>query len=90
MNRLIFIKFLEDKGIVPRDLLRRTYEDYKKSNVLINYYDAYLKPLFYEVLNTPEDERKENIRTNPYYKDIPYLMVDYSGVIMFLTNYHLL
>lgn len=73
MNRLIFIKFLEDKGIVPRDLLRRTYEDYKKSNVLINYYDAYLKPLFYEVLNTPEDERKENIRTNPYYKDIPYL-----------------
>jgi len=72
MNRLIFIKFLEDKGIVPRDLLRKTYEDFKKSNAL-NYYDSYIKPLFYDVLNTPEDERKENIKINPYYKDIPYL-----------------
>jgi len=64
MNRLIFIKFLEDKGLVPRGLLKKTYKEWKEKKIPASYYDTYLKPLFYEVLNTPEDERSEHTLGN--------------------------
>lgn len=74
INRLIFIKFLEEKGIVPPDLLKRILDEYRsQQNVPLSLYEAYMKPLFYEVFNTAPNERKEYVRRVTLFKDIPYL-----------------
>jgi len=73
MNRLIFIKFLEEKRIVPKNLMRRLLENYKSSPTPGTFYETYLKPLFYEVFNKSKDERISNVRTDPLYSQIPYL-----------------
>jgi type I restriction-modification system DNA methylase subunit len=73
MNRLIFIRFLEDKGIVPKDLMRKLLEKYKSSPTPGTFYETYLRPLFYEVFNKSNNSRIANIRTNSLYSQIPYL-----------------
>jgi SAM-dependent methyltransferase len=73
MNRLIFIRFLEEKGIVPKDLLKRLLETYKSSPTPGTFYETYLKLLFYEVFNKDSDSRISNVRTNSLYSQIPYL-----------------
>lgn len=73
MSRLIFVKFLEDKGLVEQDLLRKLCKEYDKSKLPITFYKAYLQPLFYDVFNTPEDRRKSNVIGIPFFKKIPYL-----------------
>jgi len=73
MNRIIFIKFLEEKGIVPKDLLRKLLEKYKSSETPVSFYEAYLKPLFYEILNRSKNDRTPIVKTNPLYSQIPYL-----------------
>lgn len=70
MNRLIFIKFLEDKEIVNINLLTGLYEKYKSAQLSISFYDAYLKPLFYDILNK---EPQSRVTDNEIYKKIPYL-----------------
>ncbi|ADT85187.1 Eco57I restriction-modification methylase domain-containing protein [Thermococcus barophilus] len=71
MNRLIFVKFLEDKGLVPGGLLKRTFEEWRNSSVPVSYYKAYLEPLFFGVFNTPEEERDRKVIE--HFRDIPYL-----------------
>ena len=73
MNRIIFIKFLEEKGIVPKNLLKKMLEDYKHSRTPASFYETYLKPLFYEVFNTSKDSRTSVVKNNPLYNQIPYL-----------------
>lgn len=73
MNRLIFIKFLEEKEIVPSNFLRKLLESYKSSGVPGTFYETYLRPLFYEVFNRSKRNRISAIRTNPLYNQIPYL-----------------
>lgn len=73
MNRLIFIRFLEDKGIVPKDLLKKLLERYKSSPTPGTFYETYLKLLFYEVFNKSNANRISNVRTNSLYSQIPYL-----------------
>ena len=73
MNRLIFIRFLEEKGIVPKDLLTRLLERYKSSPTPGTFYETYLKLLFYEVFNKSKNSRISNARTNSLYSQIPYL-----------------
>ena len=73
MNRLIFIRFLEEKGIVPKNLLRKLLESYKSSGAPGTFYETYLKPVFYEVFNRSKSNRISVIRTNPIYNQIPYL-----------------
>lgn len=73
MNRLIFTKFLEEKKIVPKKLLGRLFEKYKTLAIPSTFYQTYLKPLFYEVFNKGDENRRSEIRTNPIFKDIPYL-----------------
>lgn len=64
MDRLIFIKFLQSKGIVGYDVL----------NYLLNLdediLNEKLKQLFFSVLNTKKDER---VNIDYKFKDIPYL-----------------
>jgi SAM-dependent methyltransferase len=73
MNRLIFIKFLEEKGIVPKDLLKKLLDRYKSSPTPGTFYETYLKLLFYEVFNKSKNSRISNVRTNSLYSQIPYL-----------------
>jgi SAM-dependent methyltransferase len=73
MNRLIFIRFLEDRGIVPKDLLKKLLERYKSSPTPGTFYETYLKLLFYEVFNKSNINRISNVRTNALYSQIPYL-----------------
>ena len=64
MNRLIFIKFLQSKGIIGEDVLEYL------SEVKEDELTPKLRQLFFGVLNTPEDQRQD---INERFKDIPYL-----------------
>jgi len=64
MNRLIFIKFLQSKGIIAEDILKYL------SEVREDLLTPRLRQLFFGILNTPEDERFD---VNERFKDIPYL-----------------
>jgi hypothetical protein len=62
MNRLIFIKFLQSKGIIGEDVLKDLSE--------VKEDELTLRQLFFGVLNTPENQRQD---INERFKDIPYL-----------------
>ncbi len=84
MNRLIFIKFLEEKGMVPSNLLMDLHEKYVKSEVPNTFYESYLKPVFYEVFNKRNENRNFRIRNNAIYSQIPYLN---GGLFREIINY---
>jgi len=73
MNRLIFLRFLEEKGIVPKNLLKDLLKNYKSSEIPAAFYDTYLKPLFYEVLNRGKENRISSVKASPIFSQIPYL-----------------
>lgn len=73
MNRLIFVRFLEEMGIVPKDLLKKLLERYKHSPTPGTFYETYLKLLFYEVFNRSKNSRISSVRMNTLYNQIPYL-----------------
>jgi hypothetical protein len=73
MNRLIFIKFLEDKAIVEPDLLmtlKETYEDGMYGGTL---YEEFLQRLFYDVMNKKPENRSRQVKNIDLFADIPYL-----------------
>ncbi len=71
MNRLIFIKFLEENKIVSKTLLNDLWKNYLGSSSGSFY--GYLKTLFYEVLNTSKDKRIAKVANDPHYRKVPYL-----------------
>ncbi|NGM69177.1 hypothetical protein G6M89_09185 [Natronolimnobius sp. AArcel1] len=73
MNRLIFIKFLEDKQIVHPNLLETIKETYEDGTYLNSLYKSFFDPLFYDVLNVKPDNRASHIQDIEFYSDIPYL-----------------
>ncbi len=73
MNRLIFIKFLEDKRIVRSDLLETIVDTYESGIYPQTMYKSFIDPLFYDVFNEKEDERESQIRDIELYSGIPYL-----------------
>lgn len=74
MNRLLFVKFLETRDVLPDGFLRTLVQDYEENADSIpgTLYETYIKPLFYDLFNTPEDERHPKLRTSQY-ADVPYL-----------------
>lgn len=74
VNRLLFIRFLEDKGVIPSGFLRSRVDDYQEysDKLPINLYDSQLKPLFYKILNTKKENRNQEYRKDPF-NEIPYL-----------------
>jgi len=73
MNRLIFVKFLEDKGIVQSDLLtdlKRTYENGTHPQSL---YKTFVETLFFDVMNKRPEDRSEYVDELPQFEDVPYL-----------------
>ncbi|TKX87623.1 hypothetical protein EXE43_02160 [Halorubrum sp. SS5] len=73
MNRLIFIKFLEDKEIVRPGLLSTIVETYEDGIYPQSLYKSFFDPLFYDVLNVKPDERSDQVSDIDLYAEIPYL-----------------
>lgn len=73
MNRLIFIRFLEDRGLVPKNLLNELLKKYENNDTPLNFYTTYLKPLFYKVMNEPQNTRTQKIKEIELFSAIPYL-----------------
>jgi hypothetical protein len=67
------VKFLEDKGLIQRNLLGILWDEYSKvrTQIPLGFYKTYLAPLFYSVLNTPVSSRSDNLPR--HYLGIPYL-----------------
>jgi hypothetical protein len=72
MNRLLFIKFLETRDVLSDGFLRTLVREYNESSVPGTLYEAFVKPLFYDLFNTPQNERHPKLRTGRY-ADVPYL-----------------
>lgn len=74
IGRLIFCWFLKEKKsekgipLIPEEML--SCEAVSKTQ---NYYHDILEPLFFELLNTNQNRRKDKFLTNEYYNQIPYL-----------------
>jgi type I restriction-modification system DNA methylase subunit len=73
MNRLIFIKFLEDKAIVQPDLLQTVQETYESGTYMGSLYDEFLQRLFYDVMNQKPANRPPQVQTIDLFADVPYL-----------------
>ena len=73
MNRLLFIKFLEDEGVVEPDLLRTLAETYESGVYGGSFYEEFLKRLFYGVMNRKPADRSPNIRNIGLFERVPYL-----------------
>ncbi len=71
LDRVIFVYFLQAKGILPKDYLHALYEQAVDKHD--SFHDIYLKPLFFELLNSSDVEKKEEYRRTFGQVDIPYL-----------------
>lgn len=72
MNRLIFVKFLEDKGIVRSNLLGELVEIYENGVYPHSLYETFFDPLFYDVFNV-EPPREDRIAAIEQFEGVPYL-----------------
>ena len=73
MNRLVFIKFLEDKGLVEERLLEDLRDEHEDTRAPQSFYKTYLEPLFYGIFDERPSARTERIRRIQLYSDMPYL-----------------
>jgi hypothetical protein len=71
MNRLIFVKFLEDKRIVRPDLLDVLAETYDNGIYTQSLYETFLDPLFYDAFDEKPENRDPRIEDIDVYSDIP-------------------
>lgn len=74
MNRLLFIKFLEKKEVVPEGILIDRVKVYEENGDEFtgNFYESQIKPLFYKLFNRDLDERESKHKTG-WFTEIPYL-----------------
>lgn len=73
MNRLIFVKFLEDKRIVRSNLLEVLTDTYEEGIYPQSLYKTFFDPLFYDVFNEKPDDRDPQVTDLDVYSGIPYL-----------------
>lgn len=75
MNRLIFIKFLEDSVLTRNNLLKDLLDHYEsnKSTMVSTFYHEFLIPLFYEIFNANVNKRDESVARFYLFENIPYL-----------------
>lgn len=73
MNRLIFVKFLEDRGLAPPNLLRELVDEYETYSPPSSFYRTYLERLFFGVLDERPHQREPRIQQNSLYAEVPYL-----------------
>jgi hypothetical protein len=74
IGRIIFCWFLKEKkstdgiSLIPNDIL--SFSAVKQNE---SYYHNILEPLFFELLNTNQAQRKDKFRKDDIYKQVPYL-----------------
>lgn len=73
MNRLVFVKFLEDSRLVRPDLLDVLHETYEDGMYPQTFYRTFLDPLFYDVFNQKPEDRPSGVTDIDVFEDIPYL-----------------
>lgn len=73
VNRLVFVKFLEDRGLVESGLLEEIATEHRASDVPRSLYETYLEPLFFGVLDERQGDRSRRIETITRYSEMPYL-----------------
>jgi hypothetical protein len=75
MNRLFLIKFMEDAGMVPNDIVKKMWDKFfaSRKSVPGTFYKSLLEPLFFEVFNTPLCERDPHIKEDLYCNKVPYV-----------------
>lgn len=73
MNRLVFLKFLEDKHLVEPDLLQKLVADHDEGLHPDRFYKTYLEPLFFGILDERPGERTTRIQDIEVYSEVPYL-----------------
>lgn len=71
VNRLLFIKFLENRGVLDEGFLTERVEAYS-DELPRTLYKTVFDPLFYELLNTPIDDRPDH-QQQGWMGDVPYL-----------------
>lgn len=61
VNRLLFVKFLEDNGVLPENFLTERVEKYREAQEVDRFtgglYKSQLQPLFFSLFNTERDDR---------------------------------
>ena len=72
MNRLLFIKFLEQREVVNEGFLRDMVDEYEDGGSWATLYRSRVQPLFYHLLNTPVDGRADGYR-GELFDRVPYL-----------------
>lgn len=75
INRIIFIKFLEDKGLVNKNLFKELWNNFfeVQKTIPTSFYKLFLERLFFGVFNTPPKERLDVVKKIKLFEDIPYL-----------------
>ncbi|MDR0704824.1 MAG: N-6 DNA methylase [Planctomycetaceae bacterium] len=100
--RLLLCFFLQDKGIIPKELFDKTFiEQNLKEDEEYRYYNAILRNLFFHCLNTPIRDRSEvehkklfkNIRNiKEQFQKVPFLngglFYEHSGDDLPLNHEH--
>lgn len=72
INRLIFIKFLHERGFIRT--IKYDADVFQFIKTLPTYeLNAKLRELFFEVLNKPKKERAGLLKVDPHFYEIPYL-----------------
>lgn len=73
MNRLIFLKFLEDKHIVKEDLLQEMKQTYDNGVYPDSLYETFVERLFFDVMNKNPEKRSDTLANIEMFEGIPYL-----------------
>jgi len=74
IGRIVFCWFLKEKksvqgiSLLPEAIFSKSGIEQNQ-----NYYNTILEPLFFEVLNTKSERRKDKFATENIYNEIPYL-----------------
>ncbi len=76
VNRLLFIKFLEEKNVLHDGFLLSRVESYEdmQDEFAGSLYDTQISPLFNDLLNTPKDDRAAKYKgDDKWFSKVPYL-----------------
>lgn len=77
VNRLLFVKFLEDREVLPEAFLTERVSSYRRARAEVDelgggLYKSQLEPLFFSLFNTEPDDRMSKHRGS-WFDDVPYL-----------------
>jgi type I restriction-modification system DNA methylase subunit len=77
MNRLLFVKFLEDRRVLSENFLIQRVENYQRTIQEIEklgggLYKSQIEPMFFGLFNKPLNERISKLR-GEWFDEIPYL-----------------